>query len=235
MSPMKKTGKVAGLLYLALIGCGFFYLKYVPSTLSAHGDSAVLVGNINIHGTLFRMGILVEVLSNLIFLSLSLAFYKLLSTVNKSHAVAMVILVAIGVVISFIWLQNKFAMLTLLNEGGIKQAFTPGQLKAQVLLDLDFYKNGIVLAEIFWGLWLFPLGYLVYKSGFLPKIIGIILMIGCFGYLANFAGVFFFPGYNDMAISNYVTLPASLGELCICMWLLIIGVRDKKGQDAVLI
>jgi len=81
---------------------------------------------------------------------------------------------------------------------------------------------------LFWGLWLLPFGYLVFKSGFLPKLLGIFLMAGCFGYLINFIGGFLIPNYGDLGISRMISLPASIGEIGICLWLLIIGVRHKQ-------
>jgi hypothetical protein len=81
---------------------------------------------------------------------------------------------------------------------------------------------------VFWGLWLLPFGYLVYKSGFLPKILGILLMAGCFGYLVNFLGGFLFPQYASIGIAKFVSLPATLGEIGTCLWLLIIGLKKTR-------
>ena len=98
------------------------------------------------------------------------------------------------------------------------------------MLSLDAYNNGILVSSIFWGLWLLPFGYLVFKSGFLPKVLGILLMIGCFGYLINFLGVELLPGYEGTAIARVVRMPAALGELGTCLWLLIIGAREPASS-----
>jgi hypothetical protein len=227
MRELNKTARIAGLLYLIIVACGFFYLRYVPSHLIDTDHIAATISKISNFKNVYRMGILVEIISDVVFLALSLALYKLLHHVNKTHAFVMVIFVAFSVLISFVSLQNKLAVLTLINRNEYLTLFTPGYFKAQVLLNLDLYKNGIVIGQIFWGLWLFPLGYLVFKSGFLPKILGIILIIGCFGYLANFAGSFFVAGYREMKIADYMTLPASVGELLICLGLLIMGVKPS--------
>jgi hypothetical protein len=145
----------------------------------------------------------------------------------------MVALALVSVPISFVNLLNKFSILTLIGDDAYLTSFEPSQIPAQVLLQLDYYNNGIQLASVFWGLWLLPFGYLVYRSGFLPKILGILLMMGCIGYLVNFTGRFLYPGYGDLGISTYVSLPASLGEIGICLWLLIVGIRTKNqlGPD----
>jgi hypothetical protein len=227
---MKKTARIAGLLYLVIVFCGFFYLRYVPTKLIVPDNLSATIGNIRNSETLFRLSILVEIISDLFFLLLSLTLYKLFKTVDKACSLLMVIFVAISIIISFIDLQNRLAVLTLLNKAANSKMFTPDDLKAQVLLYLDFYRNGILIGEIFWGLWLFPLGYLILKSGFLPKALGILLIAGCFGYLINSIGSFLFPHYNETIISGYITFPASIGELCLCVWLLIFGVKTKEAQ-----
>ncbi|MDZ4810885.1 MAG: DUF4386 domain-containing protein, partial [Bacteroidota bacterium] len=89
------------------------------------------------------------------------------------------------------------------------------------------YNNGISLVSVFWGLWLLPFGYLIYKSGLLPKILGILLMLGCFGYLINFTGNMLIKNYTELGISKIVSLPASIGEIGTCLWLLIMGAKNK--------
>ena len=141
----------------------------------------------------------------------------------------MVLLAVVSVPLSYAYLLDKFAVLTLIHKSNFLNVFEADQLQAQVLLHLHYYDNGILLASIFWGLWLFPFGYLVYKSGFLPKILGIFLMIGCFGYLIDFLGRYFMTDkYDGMGISNFVRLPGSIGELGICLWLLIMGVKENR-------
>ncbi len=100
------------------------------------------------------------------------------------------------------------------------------------MLSLDAYRNGLLVSEIFWGLWLLPFGYLVFKSGFLPRILGILLMMGCFGYLIDFFGSALFPGYAASILASYATLPASLGEIGTCLWLLIVGMHVPKSASA---
>jgi hypothetical protein len=141
----------------------------------------------------------------------------------------MILLAVVSVPLSYAYLLDKFAVLTLIHKSNFLSVFEADQLHVRVLLHLHYYDNGILLASIFWGLWLFPFGYLVYNSGFLPKILGIFLMIGCFGYQIDFLGHYFMSDkYDAIGISNLVRLPGSLGELGICFWLLIMGVKEKR-------
>jgi len=143
----------------------------------------------------------------------------------------MVVLSMVTVPYSLVNLLNKVNILTLISNQEYLQTIELGRLQAEVMLSIDYYNNGIQIISVFWGLWLLPFGYLVFKSGFLPKILGILLMIGCFGYLINFTGNFLFPDYyTDLGISRIVSLPASLGEIGICLWLLIVGVKETKNS-----
>jgi hypothetical protein len=193
INPNKKTARIAGLLYMIVVLSGIFSLMYVPGKLIITGDGSATVKNIIAGETLFRIGILSGFICYIAFLLLPLVLYKLLKSVHKKAAILMVALAIVSVPISFVNMFQKFAVLTLISKAEYLKAFDMVQLQTQVLLHLDFYNNGIKILTIFWGLWLLPFGYLVFKSGFLPKILGILLMIGCFGYLINFTGAFFSP------------------------------------------
>ncbi|MDQ6763659.1 MAG: DUF4386 domain-containing protein [Bacteroidota bacterium] len=223
----KLTARVAGLLYLIVVLTGIFGLAYLPSKLIIWNNSSATFHNIVSSELLFQLGIVSELICWVLFLILPLVLYKLLCPVNKTYAILMVILAVVQVPISFINLLNKFAVLSLVSGANYLKAVANEQLQAQVLFYLDLYNKGNLINQIFWGLWLFPFGYLVFKSKFLPKILGIFLMAGCFGYLIDFVGSFFLPHYNETIISSYITLPASIGEIGICLWLLVIGVKNK--------
>jgi hypothetical protein len=140
----------------------------------------------------------------------------------------MVILAVVSVPISFVNLLNKFAALSLTSDQKHLSVYSKVELQAQVMHYLIQYDNGILIVQVFWGLWLFPLGYLVFKSGILPKLLGILLMLGCFSYLINFLGHSIMNNYSELGISSYVRLPASLGEIGICLWLLVFGAWETK-------
>ena len=227
MDSNKKTARIAGLLYLIVVLTGIFNLMYVPSKLIVWDNASVTFNNILESETLFRLGIVAGIICYTAFLILPIVLYKLLNQVNKTYAIGMVTLAVISVPLSLVNLLNKVNVLTLIDKAQYLQVIEADELQAQVLLYLDFYNNGIEIASVFWGLWLLPFGYLVFKSGFLPKILGICLMAGCFGYLTNFIGGFLFQNYAGLGIARFVTLPASIGEIGICLWLLIIGIKDK--------
>jgi hypothetical protein len=228
MDSNKKTARTAGLLYLIVVVTGIFHLLYVPSQISGKGDAAATVGNIVASESLFRSGIVAGFLCYTAFLVLPFVLYKLLRPVGSNAAALMVAFVVASVPISFASLMHKLDILSLLSGAGSLQALPKDQVQAQVMLSLAAYNNGILACQIFWALWLLPFGYLVFKSGFLPRILGILLMIGCFGYLIDFFGSVLFAGYTKTAIADFVTLPGSLGEIGICLWLLVVGAREPR-------
>lgn len=210
--------RTAGLLYLIVIAAGFFFLIYVPSHVIVHGNAHATVANIRAHDSLFRMGIAGAVVEHTAFLLLALSLYRLLSPVNRSAAVVMVALATMGIPIALSASAHQFDVLSLLQEPNFARAFTPDQLNARVMLSLASYGNLLLMSEIFWGLWLLPFGYLVFKSGFLPRILGVLLMLGCFSYLIDFLAT-----CMQVSLPGWIILPASLGELGICLWLLVMG------------
>ncbi|MEO6819141.1 MAG: DUF4386 domain-containing protein [Ginsengibacter sp.] len=230
MTSNKTIARIAGLLYLIVVLMGIFHLMYVPSKLIVWNNAAITYNNISASESLFRLGILGGFVCYLAFLLLPFVLYKLLKNVNKNWSVLMVVFGVMSAPLAFINFSNEFSVLTLISKAGSLNTFGITQLQDQVLLYLGFYNNGLQIISIFSGLWLFPFGLLVYKSGFLPKILGILLMMGCFGYLVDFTAGFLSPEYNKMAISKYMILPASIGEIGICLWMLFIGVREKKNM-----
>lgn len=221
------TARAAGWLYFVVVLSGVFSLAYVPSKLIVQGDASATVGNIMASESLFRFGIVAGLICYTAFLVLPLLLYKLLSSVNRSAAMLMVAFAVVSVPISFVNMLAKLNILSLLSEAEYLQVFPTDQLHAQVMLLVASYGNGLLVLEVFWGLWLLPFGYLVFKSGFIPKILGILLMLGCLGYLIDFFGRALLPGYADTTIAGLVRKPGSLGEIGTCLWLLIMGVNRK--------
>ncbi len=144
----------------------------------------------------------------------------------------MVLLAIVAVPMYFINVQNEFAVLSLISAANNVYGLSIDQIQSQVLLYLEQYDNGMRVIHIFSGLWLFPFGYLVFKSGLLPKAFGVLLILGCFGYLTNFVGGTLDPNYSKIGISFYLSLPASLGEIGICLWLLVMGAKEKSVSKA---
>jgi hypothetical protein len=161
----------------------------------------------------------------IIFLFLVLALYRLLKSVDGNQAKLMVALVVASVPVACLSMLFQFAPLLLLGGAPYLKAFEPVQLRAQAMIFLELYGYGIVLVGIFWGLWLLPFGTLVYRSGFLPKILGVFLYIGCFGYLIDSLSRFLFPVYAGI-FDPVVMVTGLIGEIPVLLWLLLKGAKD---------
>ena len=231
MNP-NKTARVAGFLYLILMVCGIFSYLFVNSSLIVPGDTVTTINNIMASKSLYVSGIVSWLISQTVFILLVYVLYKLLKPVNKNHAFLMVMFVLVAVPISFINELNKFAALLLLSGADYLTAFDVGQLQALVPLFLDLHEYGIHINSMFFGLWLLPLGYLVFKSGYIPRILGILLMIGWFGYMLEFFTFFLFPDFNA-AIELVFTI-TGIGEFLLVLWLLIKGVNVEQWEKRAL-
>lgn len=228
MTEKNKTSRIAGIIYLGVVLTGLFSLLYVPSKLINYENAALTFENISNSETFFRLGIASGLLCYTFFIFLPLVLYKLFKDTNENMAKLMVVLALISVPMYFINVQNELSALSIINNPNYLKGFTQEQIQSQVLFYIVQYDNGMRLIHVFSGLWLFPFGYLVYKSNFLPKFFGILLMLGCIGYLINFFGRLLIHDYSELGVSSYISLPASIGEIGICLWLLIIGAKEKK-------
>lgn len=229
-SDLRKKSRIAAFWYLLVSVTGPFILFYIPSKFIVSGNAAATIANIMASQTLFRFGIVVSFLSTIGFLFTGLSLYALFKPVDKGQARTMVALVAASVPFAFITILFQIAALLLTSGADYLKAFTPAQLQSLAMIFLNLDKQGSLIAEIFWGLWLLPLGVLVFKSGFFPKILGVFQVIACFGYLAGFLLVFLFPGYRGMIhpIINVMIF----GELPFILWLIIRGARLKPPRKA---
>lgn len=228
MNSIKKTARDAGILYLLLAVFGAFGILYIPS-LTIPGDAAATINNIRESESLFRLSFVSGLISQIIFIVLVLVLYKLLKPVNKNQALLMVILALVSVPITMLNQLNQFAALLLLSGADYLKVFPVDQLQAQVMFFLDMSEHGIFIVQIFWGLWLLPFGYLVYKSGFLPRILGILLIVGGFGYVIDFLTIFLWPNI-DIAFADFT----GFGEVIILFWLLIKGVNVERWEKRAL-
>ena len=229
MSP-RKAAKIAGVVYLICLVLGIFSNIFVRGKLLVPGDAATTINNIMANESLFRVGFVADLLFLTVWLLLPLALYKLLKPVNNIHAVLMVLFALVMVPIMFINNVFQFAPLLLLSGADYLTVFETGQLHALAMLFLDLRETGFVMPSIFYGLWLFPFGYLVYKSGsvyksgIIPKILGVLLMIGCLGYLIDFFTIFLLP---DLDAGN-IRLATSIGEFLSPFWLLFLAGKNPK-------
>lgn len=222
MHPTVKAARIAGAWYLSL-AIAPFSLIYVPRTLIVRGDATATAKNILASEMLFRMGIVVELASAVFFVLLVMALYRLLSGVNKNHARLMVGLVLVSVAITFVNVVNNIAALTLFRGADFLSVLDKPQRDALGMLFLRLHSQGTFVNEIFWGLWLVPFGLLVMRSGFLPRILGVLLVVNGFAYVAISLTWLLLPVYGSVAFN--ASMPALLGELWIMLWLLIKGAR----------
>jgi len=220
--------RTAGILYLLMIPLGIFGILYIPSTLFVPGDAAATAANIMASESLFRLSIVTALILQIVQIFLVLVLYKLLKYVNKIHAVLMVVFALAAVPIAMFNELNHLAVLLLLGGADYLTVFGADQLQSQAMLFLDFHEHGILIAQVFWGLWLFPMGYLVYKSDFIPGIIGILLMIGCFGYLFDSIAIMLFPDFSGIAGYTFI------GELLLPLWLVIKGINVQQWEKRAL-
>lgn len=228
MTERKRNAHVAGLIYVLLVITGIISLAYVPGQIMVAGDSTRTIANLRDSEMLFRIGIVAGLTCQVLYILLPLALYQLLKPVDEAKARLMAILAIASVPISFVAYAHKLDVLSLLGSTDALAGFDAAQTDAQIMLALASYSNTISLASLFWGLWLLPFGYLVFKSGFLPKILGIFLMAGCFGYVIDILGDTLWPAaYAASGLPGIISLPSALGEIGIAFWLLIMGVKKS--------
>ena len=227
MTSLSKNARVAGLLYILASAVGVLRLIYIPSTLIVHDNAAATANNIAAHELLFRLGIVSLLLASVLFIFVTLALYRLLNGVDQALAVLMVILGSlVQAPIFFISAVNDSAALLFARGADFLSVLDKAQREAFVMLFLNLHHQ-LDLAWMFWGSWFIPFGLLVYRSRFLPRILGAWLMIICFAYLAlSFTGLLF-PAYEDK-VSKFAQ-PVLLGEVAIMLWLVIMGgAKEQK-------
>jgi hypothetical protein len=178
------------------------------------------------HESQFRIGFVISLFSYVLFLLAAWYLYVLLKPVDKNMALLFLLLNLGGFAILVLSHLNLFSSLLLLSGTDYLKVFQPDQLQAQAMLFVNLYKNGSTIAQIPYGIWLFPLGYLVFKSGFLPKILGILLIADCFGLLIYVCQRFLVPGY--VVISYPCLVVSFIAEISLSLWLFIKGVKDQK-------
>ena len=225
MNSTKKTARIAGLLYLVNGITGFFGIVYVPSKLIVSGNAAATANNILASERLFRMGIVSELICAAEYVFLLWALYRLFSGVNKTHASLLVILGLVFIPIMCLNTLNEIAALMLVRGADFLSVFDKLQLEALAMVLLNVHRYGYIIGSIF-GLWLFPFGLLVFRSGFLPRFLGILLIAAGFGYLADCFTPLLLPSYAEI-VGRIASIPLTLGEPAIILWLLIRGAKDQ--------
>jgi Domain of unknown function (DUF4386) len=219
----RKTARMAGLFYLIFI-LTTVLATYVRSQFIVSGDAATTANNILASQGLFRVGFVTELVSAVFFLLAAWSLYVLLKPVNKNLALLFLLLNLGGVAVECINVLNLYAALQFLSGANYLTAFQTGQLQAMAMSYLNLYTNGFLIAQIFFSAWLLPLGYLVYKSRFLPKFLGLLLILDFFGNMSWFLQGFLLPNYGILAYPGNVI--SFIAEISLTLWLLIMAVKE---------
>lgn len=227
MNTTKNHARIAGFWYLMMAVTGPIGLLIVPSQIVEEGNAAATAQNILDSEFLFRVGIVSNVLCQLAFIWLVLALYRLYKDVNKTHAQLMVSLVLVSIPISFVNLLNPLAALLFVKDTSFVTTFSLEERQSFAMTFLKLEEYGNMIAGIFWGLWLFPFGWLTYKSGFMPRILGVLLIIGGACYVVDITAFILFPD-AEPTIAAIIGLPQAVGEVSMVAWLLIKGVRYQN-------
>ena len=226
MIAVKKTARIAGLVYLIYIVVHVFADAIGRSKIIVYGGAATTAKNILASAGQFQLGFILDLFAAVLFLLTAWALYRLLKPVNENLALLFLLLNLGGVVIQCASDLFLPASQLLLSGADYARVFQTDQLQALAMSFLYLYKNGFMIAQIFYGAWLFPLGYLVFKSGFLPRILGSVLMIHCCTWLMTSLQFFLFPGFTAI---TYVSWPLGfMAEFGLTVWLLIRGVKEQK-------
>jgi len=228
MNTNKKTARIAGFLYLIYIIATIF-ADASRTELIVFGDATATANNILASGWLFRIGFVSDVLAGVLFLLAAWALYVLLKPVNKNIALLFLLLNLGGVAVQCANMLNLFSAVLLLNGADYLKVFQTNQLQSLAMFFLYLYKNGFMIAQFFFAAWLFPLGYLVFKSGYLPKALGILVMIECFGWLMYPFQFFLFPTCEVITYLSFAI--GFMGEFGLTLWLLIMGAKDQPSSS----
>jgi hypothetical protein len=227
MHPTVKAARIAGVIYLSMILVAPFAMIYVPGKLIVRDNPAATAENILAHETLFRLSIFGDLIGHVIFICLGVALYRLLSSVNKTWAMLMVGFVLVSAAVGFLDTVNNIGAAIFFRGGEFLSVFDKAQREALGMFFIKLHNQGVFIDEIFWGVWLFPFGWLVYRSGFLPRFLGVWLIVACFAWVALSAIAIFNPVSYEAAFKWLQ--PAFFAEMAFMLWVLIRGANPQAS------
>jgi hypothetical protein len=230
MNSTRTQARLAGLLYMLMAITAPFGLLYVPGKLVVRDDATATARNILASPLLLRLGIASNLVNAVLFIFIALALYRLLKGVSRQQATLMVILVLVQVPMAFLNEVNTLAALVLVRGAPFLSVFDPPQRNALALLFLRLHGQGIIVTELFWGLWLLPLGWLVIRSRFLPRILGLWLIVNGFAYVIVCLTGLLLPQQHEQV--SRIALPFFFGEMAFALWLLIMGAKPQPLEAA---
>jgi Domain of unknown function (DUF4386) len=222
--------RIAGVLYLIVIAGGLFAELFVRGRLVVHGDAAATAHNIIAHQTLYRWGFAVEIFYCVCNVPMTVIFYNLFKVVNRNLTLMMVVLDVVVNTIESVSVLAHIAPLLLLSPGGSTlRAFTMAQLQAGAYLSLELFEHGFAICLVFFGFDCLVMANLIYKSTFLPRVIGVLLAIEGVGYLVNSFSLFLAPDLQARIFPYFV--PTALAEVALCLWLLVMGINVERWKE----
>lgn len=230
MESRKRTARWAGFLYVLVALTTPFVLIYVPGRLYVPGDASATVANIAAHQGLFVAAILVGLVSQVLFVLVVLALCRLLWAVDARLAVLMAALILLQAPLAFLGMSDEVATLQFIRGGAFLQVFDPPQRDALVMLMINLDHQGVLISQVFWGLWLLPLGVLVIRSGFLPRLLGLWLILNGLAYVTLSVIGLVTPEHRALAFN--LATPFMFGELALGLWLLFVGPRPSLARPA---
>ncbi len=234
MNPTKRLARIAGGLYLLVGIFAGFAEGFVEPKMYAAGNAAATAGNVVANAGLLRMGIVADLLDGTFFVFTALALYMLLKDVHKSAARAMLVFVVIAATITCISAVFEFEGLRVATGAVSATSLGAGGSHALVLLLLDAQHYELLAAQIFFGLWLAPLGYLAYRSGWFPKALGVVLVVASVSYLVDLLAGFLVPDI-DKHIHAITSIVPAIAEPWMVVYLLVIGVRAARPVKPVVV
>ena len=228
MQPTDKAARIAGWIYASMVFTAPFSLLYVPSAVVVKGDPAATSAKVVAHEMMFRLGIAADLIGWVIFIYLAVALYRLFREVNGTVSAQLVGLVLVSSAVGFLNVLNHIAALTLFRGAGFLSVLEKPQRDVLGYFFMHMYSQGIVINELFWGLWLFPFGWLVIQSRFFPRILGVLLLINGLAYVVISLTSLILPRYAEVV--GRVWFPAQFGELFMMLWLVIKGAKVQPLQ-----
>jgi hypothetical protein len=219
----RKAVTVLRILFPIWFVVGMFSIGYVPTTLIVPGDAATTASNLTANELLFNLGIIGSLITQLIHIVVVLVLYELFKSVSKNQAALIVVLGLVGVPIAMLNALNQVAALLVLSGADYLAVFTADQSQSLMMFFLNLNEQGILIASIFWGLWLFPIGTLIYESRYFPRIFGHLMILAGFGYLLGSLGRLLLP--NDDAIYFRVLDILNYGEVIVWFWVVVRGAK----------
>jgi hypothetical protein len=222
----KKNARISGLWYLSIAILYPFSMMYVDS-LYVPGNISTSIDNLQASYCIYLVGVASCLMGHVCFLFLANSLYRLFKRIDKDLARKMLIFVIVGVSIAFLNRIFQVGALIIINTGDYLTVFSESQINAIAMLFLDLHKHGEMIASVFWGLWLLPLGLLIIKSNVMPRLLGSLMIGAGICYILT-VFIFFFDINTLSTVEPFFSIIETLAEVTFIAWLLVKGVQEKK-------